>query len=185
LKEFQDAQNTTVHKNVPELEESFNNAIPLNAQKEYLKHDRCNCTRFFMCDVEARKSKYTNDKQESKEEQEEEGADLGLINIRLNVPTGGCPHYLDICCEKIKETIPVVKKMPQPVCGKRNDRGVGFRIVGHKDMESNFGEFGWQTAIIELKEPKTPDGKVLKAFLSGGSLIHKRVVLLAAHSLRK
>ncbi|XP_021968004.1 phenoloxidase-activating factor 2 isoform X2 [Folsomia candida] len=180
LKEFQETRSKTLKK-VPKSEDD-ENIIALNAQ--YLKHDGCNCTKFFMCDVGSKK---LNSHDGSSEE---EGADLDLINIRLNVPQGGCPHFLDICCEKIREQRPLLVPTPQPVkpvkptCGKRNDRGVGFRIVGGKDNESQFGEFPWMTAIIELKQPKHQGGKVLKSFICGASLIHQSVVLTASHCLR-
>lgn len=89
LKEFQETRSKTLKK-VPKSEDD-ENIIALNAQ--YLKHDGCNCTKFFMCDVGSKK---LNSHDGSSEE---EGADLDLINIRLNVPQGGCPHFLDICCE--------------------------------------------------------------------------------------
>lgn len=84
LKEFKESQISNV---APE-----NNKLPLNAQSQYLKNDNCNCTKFYLCDV-------SGSKNNSKESEEEDGEELDLINIRLNVPEGGCPHYLDICCE--------------------------------------------------------------------------------------
>jgi hypothetical protein len=72
-----------------------NAAIPLNAKPEFFRSDKCNCTNFYKCDVGDKSFTSVT----SEEPDEEDGSDLSLINIRLNVPKGGCDHYLEICCE--------------------------------------------------------------------------------------
>lgn len=54
------------------------------------------------------------------------------------------------------------------------------RILGFRDGESQFGEFPWMTAILNA-EPVM--GKVVRRFVGGGSLIHPRVVVTAAHKV--
>jgi kallikrein len=59
--------------------------------------------------------------------------------------------------------------------------GIGFRIIGGKAGEAQFGEFPWMAAITEKIPPRYPDESPKTAFLCGGSLIHPRVVLTTAH----
>lgn len=63
-------------------------------------------------------------------------------------------------------------------CGYRNQNGVGFRITGNKDSESEFGEFPWMVAILKEQEY---NGQVLNVYQCGGSLITPQVVLTGAH----
>jgi len=74
--------------------------------------------------------------------------------------------------------IPVGPKPAPNQCGFRNAEGVGFRITGNTDGESEYGEFPWMVAI--LKEELAAE-QVLNVYQCGGSLINPSVVLTAAH----
>lgn len=112
----------------------------------------------------------------------------GIIDIRVGEDTNEeteCPNYLDSCCEKgnVIEEPPVTATKSPPVnnqysCGQRNPDGLGFRITGNKDGESEYGEFPWMVAV--LREDKVMDS-VLNVYECGGSLIAPNVVLTAAH----
>lgn len=64
-------------------------------------------------------------------------------------------------------------------CGFRNADGVGFRITGNTEGESEYGEFPWMVAI--LKEELAAE-QVLNVYQCGGSLIHPSVVLTGLFS---
>lgn len=112
----------------------------------------------------------------------------GIIDIRVGEDStveNECPNYLDTCCEKedVLEVPPETATKPPPpnkqyTCGQRNPDGLGFRITGNKDGESEYGEFPWMVAV--LREDKVMDS-VLNVYECGGSLVAPNVVLTAAH----
>ncbi|KZC07692.1 Serine proteinase stubble [Dufourea novaeangliae] len=115
---------------------------------------------------------------------------IGLIDIRSGfndeVGHGTCPNYLDHCCKTPDVLQPGEQVTPRPPqrkgCGQRHPDGVGFRITGFEN-EAQFGEFPWMVAI--LKELTIGDGnQKLIGYQCGGSLIHKQVVLTAAHCVQ-
>ncbi|XP_066991667.1 phenoloxidase-activating factor 2 [Anabrus simplex] len=104
---------------------------------------------------------------------------VGLIDIRIK--EGPCESYLDVCCQApIKDPV----EPPPPVrngnCGARHPEGVGFRITGDNDNESQFGEFPWMVAILR-EETLGDNPEKLNVYKCGGSLIHQQMVLTAAH----
>nr|XP_045603890.1 phenoloxidase-activating factor 2-like isoform X4 [Procambarus clarkii] len=69
---------------------------------------------------------------------------------------------------------------PAPSCGTRNSDGVQVRILGFQGGESQFGEFPWVAAMLTLDQLM---GITIRRFVGGGTLIHPRVVVTAAHKV--
>ncbi|XP_055597716.1 phenoloxidase-activating factor 2-like [Uranotaenia lowii] len=112
----------------------------------------------------------------------------GIIDIRVGEDTtqeNECPNYLDTCCEK-KDVITDIPDNYTPApppnnfysCGMRNADGLGFRITGNKNGESEYGEFPWMLAV--LREDKVMDS-TLNVYECGGSLIAPNVAITGAH----
>ncbi|KAG8238365.1 hypothetical protein J437_LFUL018347 [Ladona fulva] len=105
----------------------------------------------------------------------------GAIDIRFK--DEACPNFLEVCCQDplLQPITPEPTELPQG-CGRRNPEGVGFRITGGFDGESQFGEFPWMVAILNVEEEDTPEGPHSRfVYQCGGSLIHPNVVLTTAH----
>lgn len=92
-----------------------------------------------------------------------------------------CSDYLTVCCAAGDITVdPIITPNVRQGCGYRNRDGVGFRIKGGGKQDSEYGEFPWMVAIVR---EETQKGQILSVYQAGGSLIHPKVVLTAAHSV--
>jgi hypothetical protein len=84
---------------------------------------------------------------------------------------GCCPHA-DILAEP---TLPLIPDLTEHVgCGYRNVDGVGYRISGATQGESEYGEFPWMVAVTEKQMIA---GELKNVYKCGGSLIHATVIL--------
>merc|ERR1719373_1184033 len=107
----------------------------------------------------------------------------GLIDIRngfaaLNPDESKCPGFLEVCCRDPDFKPPPPKVKYVSGCGKRNVNGLGARIQGFCQGESQVGE--WPHMCAVLKEEAG-----IKKFQCGASLISPGVVLTAAHCVQK
>merc|ERR1711910_210125 len=95
----------------------------------------------------------------------------------LNPEISKCPGYLEVCCKDPDFTSPP-KPGPKyiPQCGRRNNNGLGVRIHGFTESESQFGEWPHMCAILQSSDD---------SYKCGGSLIAPGVVLTAAHCVDK
>merc|ERR1712112_228826 len=121
----------------------------------------------------------------------------GLIDIRngsgvLTPEDSKCPGFLDVCCKDpdfVPPPPPKIKYKPQ--CGRRNQNGLGVRIQGFVEEESQFGEWPHMCAVLHEKQVETEetDGyggtniveETVNLYQCGGSLIAPGVILTAAH----
>lgn len=71
----------------------------------------------------------------------------GLLDIRfgeensVNKEAHPCKGLFETCCTLKSETPNIPEVGCNNGCGHRNINGVGFRITGDKDNESQFGSF--------------------------------------------
>merc|ERR1712013_716120 len=112
----------------------------------------------------------------------------GLIDIRngfgsLTPEDSKCPGFLDVCCKDpdfIPPPPPKIKYAPK--CGRRNQNGLGVRIQGFTESESQFGEWPHMCAILHEKPIEQEGGyagepQTVNLYQCGGSLIAPGVIL--------
>ncbi|EAT46213.1 AAEL002585-PA [Aedes aegypti] len=98
-----------------------------------------------------------------------------------------CHHYLEVCCSKENVVNGSANKCENSAiktfrdCGRRNEDGIGFRITHAKHNETEFGEFPWVVAVMQVEESQMELVKPDSKLICGGSLIAPNVVLTAAH----
>merc|ERR1712020_619676 len=120
----------------------------------------------------------------------------GLIDIRngfgsLTPEDSKCPGFLDVCCKDpdfIPPPPPKIKYAPK--CGRRNQNGLGVRIQGFTESESQFGEWPHMCAILHEKPIEQEGGyagepQTVNLYQCGGSLIAPGVILTAGHCVDK
>lgn len=88
-----------------------------------------------------------------------------------------CKGLFQTCCS-VKADEPLIPKIDRKEgCGHRNSEGVGFRITGDRDNESQYGEFPWMVAIIKEEQSLQT---ILNVYQCGGSIIHPLVCAAGA-----
>jgi len=121
----------------------------------------------------------------------------GLIDIRngfgaLTPEDSKCPGFLDVCCKDpdfVPPPPPPIVKY-QPKCGRRNFNGLGARIQGFTESESQFGEWPHMCAVLHEKPVEQEAGysgepETVNLYQCGGSLIAPGVLMTAAHCVDK
>jgi len=121
----------------------------------------------------------------------------GLIDIRngfgaLSPEDSKCPGFLDVCCKDpdfVPPPPPQIKYSPK--CGRRNQNGLGARIQGFTESESQFGEWPHMCAVLHSKPVETEgytetgEQETVNLYQCGGSLVAPGVILTAAHCVEK
>merc|ERR1712033_151787 len=125
----------------------------------------------------------------------------GLIDIRngfgiLSPEDSKCEGFLDVCCldPDFQAPPPTPIKQYTPKCGQRHQNGLGVRIQGFKEGESQFGEWPHMCAVLSEEPISQADSgytqqqeveDTVNLYQCGASLIAPDTILTAAHCVAK
>ncbi|XP_050676846.1 phenoloxidase-activating factor 2-like [Leptidea sinapis] len=105
----------------------------------------------------------------------------GIIDIRYG---DSCPSMYETCCQVDEQDKSSIQRPEKKIsgCGWRHPNGVGPNRTVNRG-EANFGELPWMIALLKLIpiNPQDSNSGLMNMYAGGGSLIHPKVVLTAAH----
>ncbi|KAI4459981.1 serine protease-related [Holotrichia oblita] len=105
---------------------------------------------------------------------------IGLVDVK-NLKYKPCPNYYEICCQNLIIPEKIEPSKFNQNCGYTDTTNdFGYRILGNDSANAEFAEFPWTVLILhkEIESNKS-------VYKCGGSLIHPRVILTAAHCINE